>query len=338
MAEISCNHCGSLDKALALIDAAAAADADAVKLQCYTPDTITLNDRDNPELIIQGGPWHGYHLYDLYTETHTPFDWFPKLFEHAKRAGITLFSSVFDRGSVDFLEGLGCPAYKIASMEIVDTPLIRYAAQTGKPLIISTGMASDEEIIEARRAAGKNAMMLHCVSGYPSTIEEANLCKLARLHDGGISDHTLGYEVAVAATALGATIIEKHLMLFDFKRYLLEGPQDGEFSMTPSDFKVMAAKVRSIWKAMQPSKALSEESSRQLRRSLYVVKNIKKGERFTSENVRSIRPGYGLPPKHYDNILGRRATQSIRGGTALKWEHIDEKMPVADDAVAGGVR
>jgi pseudaminic acid synthase len=329
VAEISGNHMGNIDRAFLLMGMAAGAGADAVKFQAYTPDTITLDARNNPEFVIKGGPWQGRYLYDLYQATQTPFEWFPKIFESARYYGQTAFASVFDKSSVDMLEKLGCPAYKIASMEIVDIPLIKYAAATGKPLIISTGMASEQEIYDAAFAADlgqtrKDIAFLHCVSGYPSEPEEARLSGLSFLQKyafkSGISDHSKGCDIPIAATALGASIIEKHLMGFD----TLDGvPEDADFSLNPDEFRAMCGHVRAVWKAMQPSVAKSEEASKQLRRSLYVTENMRKDDIFSENNVRSIRPCYGLPPKHLPNVLGKKAKQHIERGTALSWSLVD---------------
>lgn len=306
------------------------AGADAVKLQCYTPDNITL-DCDKPDFIIKDGPWKDRKLHELYQKAHTPLEWFPDLFALAKRYGYPLFASVFDKSSVDLLESLGCPAYKIASMEITDIPLIKYAVATGKPLIISTGMASSSEMLYAAMSAGTNFALLHCISGYPSSIEEANLWKVNGLlglfeppRSVGISDHSPGWEIPVAATAMGACLIEKHIKTGAEGLQWKDSPvsEDEAFSLTPGEFREMCKAVRSVWKAMQPSEAKSEESSRQLRRSLYVTANMKTGEVFTDSNVRSIRPAYGLPPKELRNILGKTASQDIERGTALAWELI----------------
>lgn len=319
ISEISCNHNGSLDKALRLIRAAKAAGADAVKFQAYTPDTITI-DCDNPDFIVKDGPWKGRKLYELYSKAHTPFEWFPKLFKCAADTGITIFSSVFDKTSVDMLEALDCPAYKIASMEITDIPLIEYAAKTRKPLIISTGMASDEEILDASFAADMGLAFLACTSAYPAKPSETNLDRLKYLQTynlaSGVSDHTLGSDIPVAATALGASIIEKHLMFGG------EYTEDFEFSMTPIEFAQMTCAVRNIWQAMQPPKTDIEQASRQMRRSLYVVKDIQAGEAFTEENIRSIRPAYGLTPKELPWVLTKRAAVDLKRGTALKADHI----------------
>ncbi len=320
VAELGANHEGSLGTALDLINAAKRVGADAVKFQAYEPGTITI-DCDKPDFIMKDGPWKGRKLYELYEKAHTPFKWFPRLAECADKAGITWFSSVFDKTSIDMLEKLDCPAYKIASMEITDIPLIQYAASTGKPLIISTGMASWGEINDVEDTIedakdlevgglADHLVLLRCVSGYPAPVEESALAPF-RCYEG-ISDHTIGWEVPVAATALGATIIEKHFMFPSCES------EDRKFSLLPSEFHEMTEKVRAIWQAMQPSERKSEEPQRQARRSLYAVQNIGNGEEFTEENIRSIRPGYGLPPKLLPTVLGSIATRDIARGEPLK--------------------
>lgn len=316
VAEISCNHLGILENAFKLMDAAKGAGADACKFQCYTPDTITLNC-DKRDFVVRGGPWSGRKLWDLYDKTQTPMEWFPLLFAHGKEIGITVFSSVFDPSSVDFLETLDCPAYKIASMEFPDSGLIAHVEKTGKPFILSTGMATYEELY-ATTWGWNNSAFLHCVSGYPTPIEESNLWRIKHLWrlcpKVGISDHTLGWRIPVAATALGAMIIEKHLQLgagFDFS-------EDSAFSLYPYEFKKMVDATHRIWQAMQPSERKSEEPSLQLRRSLYVVKDMKAGEQFTTENVRSIRPAHGMSPKELPRVLESFAAHSIERGTALE--------------------
>src|SRR5215468_1159296 len=327
VAEISGNHCGKLEYAIRLIDAAKEAGADAVKVQCYTPDDMTI-DCAKKDFVLQDGPWKGRTLYELYAKTHTPREWFGELFAHARGIGIEIFSSVLSPAGVDFLEQFNPPAYKIASFEIIDIPLIKHAASTGKPLIISTGMADVDEIVEAMTIAGggptyadgdfERYRLLACVSGYPTPIEETNLLQLTDFInlDWGISDHSTHHDVAVAATALGAQIIEKHLMLYPHNYEI--APEDYQFSMQPGEFHGMTLQVRRIWQAMQPSERKSEESSRQARRSLYVVKNMTAGERFTKDNVRSIRPAYGMPPKELDRVLQSHAARAIEAGTALE--------------------
>lgn len=331
IAELSGNHNGDIARAFRLIDAAKEAGADAVKLQTYTADTITI-DHDGPGFIIEGGLWHGRKLYDLYAEAHTPWDWHPALFEHARKAGITCLSSPFDATAVDLLESLDAPAYKIASFEIVDTPLIRRAAATGKPLIISTGMATGDEIADALGAAREgnpNAelVLLHCVSGYPTPAEEANLARVQSLAAKfgvpvGLSDHTLGVEVAIASVALGAVIIEKHVTLAR-----ADGGPDAAFSLEPDELAALVKGARTAHAALGRAdygRAESEKGNMAFRRSLYAVADITAGEIFTEANVRSIRPGYGLAPKELPNLVGRRAARAISRGTPMAWDLVDQ--------------
>lgn len=324
IAELSGNHNGDIRRAFALMDAAKAAGADAVKLQTYTADTITI-DHDGPGFVIEGGLWHGRRLHELYREAHTPWDWHPALFEHARKLGIHCFSSPFDPTAVDLLESLGAPAYKIASFEIIDLPLIRKAASTGKPLIISTGMASLEEIDEAVDAALRGGAggvaLLHCVSGYPTPAAEANLARIAALAQRhpcpiGLSDHTLGHEVAIAAVALGATLVEKHFTLAR-----ADGGPDAAFSLEPAELGQLCAGVRIAHGAIGRAaygRAASEAGNVVFRRSLYVVADMRKGDVFTPENLRSIRPGHGVAPKHLPDLLGRRAACDIARGTPMR--------------------
>jgi pseudaminic acid synthase len=328
VAEISGNHNGDMARALRLIEVAKETGADAVKLQTYTADTITI-DHGGPGFVIAGGLWHGRKLYDLYREAHTPWEWHPALFEHAKRVGITSFSSPFDPTAIDLLERLGTPAYKIASFEIIDIPLVCYAAKTGRPLVISTGMAEPTEIREAvaaaREAGAGGIALLHCVSGYPTPAEDANLARIPALaaaydHPIGLSDHTRGIEVAIAAVALGATIIEKHLTLARADC----GP-DAAFSLEPDEFAALVRGARTAYAALGRAdygQATSEKSNVTLRRSLYAVRDIAAGETFSPENVRSIRPGYGLAPRLLPDILGRRAVCAILRGTPMSFDLI----------------
>jgi pseudaminic acid synthase len=333
IAEMSGNHNGDIKRALALLEAAKTADADAVKLQTYTADTITI-DHDAPEFHIKGGLWDGYTLHRLYDVAHTPWEWHPQLFAKARELGITVFSSPFDPTAIDFLEGLGAPAYKIASFEIVDLPLVQYAAKTGKPLIISTGIASLGEIAEAvevARAAGcREIALLHCTSGYPTPPEESNLRTIANLADAfgvvtGLSDHTLGMAVPVAAVALGASLIEKHFTL-NREEDCLNKVVDADFSLNPDELSRMVIDCRTAWTALGKISyelEASEKGNKTFRRSLYAVQDIPAGGRFTAENVRSIRPGHGLPPKHLPDVLGRRAGRAIARGTPLAWSLIE---------------
>jgi N-acetylneuraminate synthase len=329
IAELSGNHNGDIGRALRLIELAKEAGADAVKLQTYTADTMTL-DHDGPGFTIKGGLWDGRRLHELYREAHTPWDWHPRLFQHAAEAGITCFSAPFDAGAVELLERLNAPAYKIASFEIVDIPLIRRAAKTGKPLIISTGMANADEIDEAVTAAREGGAggiaLLHCVSGYPTPPEDANLARIPALAGKydcpiGLSDHSLGADVAVASVTLGASMIEKHFTLAR-----ADGGPDAAFSLEPDEFARLVKGVRTAFVALGRAdygQAKSERPNLVFRRSLYAVKDIAAGEPLTDENVRSIRPGFGLAPKHLPEILGRRARQAIARGTPMSFELID---------------
>jgi len=323
IAEISGNHNGDIEHAIRIMRAAKTAGADAVKLQTYTADTITI-DHDSPEFTIEGGLWGGRTLHKLYDEAHTPWDWHPRLFETGRELGITVFSSPFDTTAVDFLESLNAPAYKVASFEVVDLPLITRMAATGKPLIISTGMANLTEIQEAvataRKAGCDQLVVLHCTSGYPTPPEESNLHTMTNLADQlgclpGLSDHTLGTAVAVAAVALGATVIEKH---FTVRR--ADGGPDAAFSLEPEELSELVKGCATAWKALGSisyTRTSSEEGNVQFRRSLYVVANMAAGEIFDDSNLRSIRPGYGLPPKRLPEILGRPATRALKRGEAL---------------------
>lgn len=329
IAELSANHLQKFDNAVKLIKAAKEAGADAVKLQTYTPDTITIDCDNEYFQIKQGTLWDGQTLYELYKKAYTPWEWQPKLKKIAESEGLICFSSVFDKTAVDFLEEINVPAYKIASFEITDIPLIEYVASKEKPVIISTGIAtlSDiEEAVNACKRMGNNQIaLLKCTSAYPAPLEEINLNTIPNLADTfktvvGLSDHTLGISVPIASVALGASIIEKHLTL----DRSLGGP-DAAFSLEPEEFKAMVKSVREVEKALgEVSYKLTEKmkKSRELTRSFFVVKDIKTGEVFTEENIRSIRPGYGLPPKYLKDILGKRATQDITKGTPLGWELI----------------
>lgn len=328
IAELSANHNGSIDRAKAIIHAAKIAGADAVKLQTYRPDTITFNSQES-EFRIEGGLWGGQTLFELYGKAYMPWDWHAPLFEYARDQDITIFSSPFDHTAVDLLEDLNAPAYKIASFEAVDIPLIKYAASTGKPLIISTGMADQEEIAEAIQAARDGGAVqiaiLRCVSGYPAPASDYNLLTIPDMIDRfgvitGLSDHTLDNTTAIASIALGASIIEKH---FTLDREA--GGPDDSFSLLPDELAALCNGASTAWRALGKvdyGRKSSEQGNVKFRRSLYVVKDVRAGELFTKENVRSIRPGYGLAPKFYEEVLGRNARVDIKGGTALCWDQI----------------
>ena len=326
IAELSANHNGDIARAFAILDAARAAGADAIKLQTYTPDTITI-DHDGPGFRIDEGLWAGRTLHDLYREAHMPWEWHAPLFARARELGLAIFSSVFDETSIDLLEALDTPAYKIASFEAVDLPLIERAARTGKPLIISTGMASREEIGEAvaaaRRGGCADLALLYCVSGYPTPAAEANLRTMPDLAERfgtvvGLSDHTLGIGVAVASVALGAAIIEKHVTLCR-----ADGGPDSGFSLEPHELAALCAGCRDAHAALGAVRygdKASETTSKLHRRSIYAVTDIAAGEALTARNVRSIRPGFGLAPKHMPEILGRTAARAIPRGTPISWD------------------
>jgi len=323
VAEMSANHNQDFDRAVEIIGAAKEAGADAIKLQMYTPDTLTI-DCDNEYFLIKGTLWEGRNLYDLYKEAHTPWDWQPKLKEIANDLGMHLFSTPFDATAVDFLEEMDVPAYKIASFEMVDLPLIRRVAQTGKPIIMSTGMATLAEIDEAvrtiREVRGNQLALLKCTSAYPALPGEIHLRTIPHLAEAfglpvGLSDHTLGIAVPVAAVALGACIVEKHFTL----SRSIPGP-DSSFSLEPNEFKNMVGAIRVAEKALGKISydvTECEAASRVFRRSLFVVKDMKAGEEFTKENVRSIRPGYGLHTRYLVDVLQRRASKDIKRGTPL---------------------
>ena len=327
VAELSANHHQRFEQAVELVRTAKACGADAVKLQTYTADTITI-DCDTAHFQIGGGTlWEGKKLYDLYAEACTPWEWHPRLKALAESLGMACFSSPFDASAVEFLEQLGVPAYKIASFELVDLPLIRRVARTGKPMIMSTGMASIDEIAEAvdtaRVAGARDLVLLACSSAYPSPPEAINLQRIpdlaARFDVGtGLSDHTLGIAVPIAAVAMGACVIEKHFCLSRDE----PGP-DSAFSLEPREFQAMVDAVRTVEKALGRAEygvSQAERASQVFRRSLFVVKDVKAGERFTSESVRSIRPGNGLHTRHLDEVLGKEAACDIPRGTPLSWD------------------
>jgi N-acetylneuraminate synthase len=329
IAEMSGNHNGDIERAFALLDAAKASGADAVKMQTYTADTITI-PCDDERFVIRGGLWDGRTLHDLYTEAHTPWEWHAPLFQRARDLGLTIFSSPFDHTAVDLLEGLDAPAYKIASFELVDLPLIKRVARTGKPMIMSTGMANLGEIAEAVAAArgegAENIVLLHCVSGYPSPAREANLRTIPHMAEAfgvstGLSDHTLGIGVSVAAVALGASVIEKH---FTLRR--ADGGPDCAFSLEPEELSDLVRECRVAWEAkggVTYQAMGSEAGNISLRRSLFVVAPIRQGECLTSDNIRSIRPGHGLAPKYYDQVIGYCARRDLPMGTPLSMDLIE---------------
>lgn len=326
IAELSANHHQSYETAVKLLHAVKASGADAVKLQTYTPDTMTVNCRTSPFQIGKGTIWEGKNLYDLYGEAYTPWEWQPRLKEEADKLDLTLFSTPFDSTSVDFLEKMNVPAHKIASFELVDLPLIRKVGATGKPIIMSTGMGTLQEIAEAvdaiRETGNTQIALLKCTSAYPASPEDMNLRTIPHLSQAfgvpsGLSDHTMSLVAPVAAVTLGASIIEKHFTL----SRATPGP-DSAFSLEPHEFKAMVEAVRTAEKALghvSYKVTAQEQASKVFRRSLFVVKDIKAGEIFTEENVRSIRPGYGLSPKHLTKVLGKTATTNLSKGTPLEW-------------------
>ncbi|HCZ05526.1 MAG: pseudaminic acid synthase [Thermotogota bacterium] len=331
VAEMSANHLQDFDLAVKIIKAAKEAGADAVKLQTYTADTMTIESDKEYFRIKQGTLWDGKTLYQLYKEASTPWEWQPKLKEIAESEGLILFSTPFDKTAVDFLEEMDVPAYKVASFEITDIPLIEYIASKGKPVIISTGIATLGEIEEAvnacRKMGNDQIVLLKCTSAYPTPIEDANLRTIPNLAEIfgtliGLSDHTMGISVPIAAVVLGAVMIEKH---FTLDRSL--GGPDAAFSLEPEEFAQMVKSIREVEKAMGNGAyelTVSQKKGRFFARSLFVVKDVKKGEKFTEENVRSIRPGYGLPPKYLRYVLGKRASKDVKAGTPLSWELIGE--------------
>lgn len=328
IAELSANHNGSLERALKTIDAARKCGVDAIKIQTYTAETLTI-DCDAPDFLIKGGLWDGIKLYDLYKWAETPYEWHQAMFDYAKKLGITIFSTPFDETAVDLLEDLGTPAYKIASFEIVDLPLIRYAASTGKPMIMSVGMASEEEIEDAVATASearcKDLILLHCISSYPAPIEQANLRQIPELARrfgviSGLSDHTMGTTAAVTAVALGACIIEKHFTLSRQDK----GP-DSEFSLEPHEMERLCVEAKDAWSALGTAgytRKEAEEKSKIFRRSVYFVRDLEEGAAITRDDIRRIRPGKGLAPKLFDQLIGLKTNTQIQKGTATSWDLI----------------
>lgn len=329
IAEMSANHAGKIENALEIVRQAKEAGADCVKIQTYTADTLTI-PCNKPEFLIHGGLWDGYTYYDLYKSAYTPWEWQGRIKEECENVGIDFLSTPFDNTAVDFLEGLGVKAYKIASYELVDIPLIEYTASKGKTMIISCGMGSEEEIQDAvdacHRMNNDKIVLLKCCSEYPAKVEDMNLNLIRTMQNRygvtvGLSDHSAGYEAATLAVAVGAKVIEKHVMLDSSE----DNPDKG-FSMTMTEFAEMVKMVRRTECILGNEQFIlpqEELNGRSWRRSLYAVKDIKKGEVFTKENVKSIRPGYGMKPKYYNEILGKRATEDIAYGTGLKKEMVE---------------
>lgn len=325
IAEMSANHNGSIENAFKIIEQAKRCGADAVKLQTYTADTITLNSRA-PEFMICGTLWDGQSLHELYQKAHMPWDWHKPLFDFAREQGITIFSSPFDFSAVDLLESLNAPAYKIASFEMVDLPLIRYVAQTGKPMIISTGMADADEIAEAvetaKSAGCRELVVLHCVSGYPAPAADYNLRTLPDMAARfgtlvGLSDHTLDNTTAVASVVLGACVIEKH---FTLDRN--GGGADDSFSLEPDGLQALCRDSKTAWQALgrvHYGLKSSEQGNVQFRRSLYFVKDLQKGDTIDETCIRSVRPGFGIAPKHFDELIGKRLTRNVQANTKTDW-------------------
>ena len=330
IAEMSANHNGKIENAIKIIHAAKIAGADAVKMQTYKPDTITLNC-DREEFKVRGGLWDGRTLYELYEEAHTPWEWHKPLFDYARQIGITIFSSPFDLESVDLLEALDAPAYKIASFEIIDLPLIKYVAQTGKPIIISTGMAGLQEIEEAlsvaREYGSGELAVLHCVSGYPAKPSEYNLKTLVDMRDRfglvtGLSDHTISNTTAIASIPLGASIVEKH---FTLTRDI--ATVDDKFSIQPNELRELCLDSKIAWESLgviDYGLKESEVDNIQFRRSLYFVEDVKAGTPITLQSIRSIRPGNGIAPKHLEELVGKIVTENVKKGEPVTWAKISK--------------
>ena len=329
IAELSANHNGVLQKALDTISEAKARGADAIKLQTYTADTMTINC-DSDDFLIKDGLWKGYQLHELYRKAQTPFEWHKAMFDHARAIGITCFSTPFDETAVDLLEDLNVPAYKVASFEATDLPLIRYIASTGKPMIMSTGMADLDEIQEmvatAREAGCDDLVVLHCISSYPAPIDQSNLMTITDLRDRlgvqvGLSDHTIDNTASIVATALGATLIEKHFILDRAD----DGP-DASFSIMPAELEALCNQTRDAFESLGVAgyeRKPAEESNIKFRRSVYFIKDLKAGDEITADSIRRIRPGFGLPPKAEAELIGRRVTKNVERGTATSWDLID---------------
>lgn len=330
LAELSANHNGVLQKALDTITAAKKCGADGIKLQTYSADTMTI-DCDRDDFIIKGGLWDGYKLYDLYKEAQTPFEWHKAMFDHARDIGITCFSTPFDETAVDLLEDMNVPAYKIASFEATDLPLIKYVASTKKPLIMSTGLANFEEISEmvatARDAGCSDLILLHCISSYPAPIEQSNLMTIPEMRKHwdvqiGLSDHTISNTASIVATSLGATLIEKHFILDRADK----GP-DSEFSIEPAELESLVIHTKDAWSALGEAgfeRKVAEKGNARFRRSVYFVKDLKSGDTVTKDSIRRIRPSLGLEPKYEQDIIGKKLKVDVTRGTPTSWELFHE--------------
>ncbi|TGM60697.1 pseudaminic acid synthase [Leptospira vanthielii] len=328
IAELSANHNGKIERALETIRLAKESGADAIKIQTYTADTMTI-DCDLEDFQIHGGLWDGYKLYDLYKWAETPFEWHKEIFDYAKKIGITLFSTPFDETAVDLLEDLNTPAYKVASFEATDLPLIRYIASTKKPMIMSTGMANlteIEEMVDAAKTAGcKDLILLHCISSYPAPVDQSNLLTIPDMRNKfgvqvGLSDHTLTNTASIVSVVLGATVIEKHFIL----DRSLKGP-DSEFSITPEELKFLCRDTKDAWLSLGTAgyeRKPAEEANAKFRRSLYFVEDLKAGQVIEKHHIRRIRPGFGLPPKFEMDVVGKKVTSDLWKGTPVKWELI----------------
>ena len=329
VAELSANHNGSLERAKSSIRAAKNAGVDAVKIQTYNADSMTI-DSSRKDFIIDEGLWKGYKLYDLYEEAHTPYEWHKDLFDFAKDIGVTIFSSPFDEGAADLLEELDAPAYKIASFEIIDLPLIAHVAKKNKPMLMSTGMASEKEISEALETARINRcdsiLLFHCISSYPAPTKEANLRQILNLGEKfgvsvGLSDHTLGNICSVSAISIGACAIEKHFTLSRKDK----GP-DSEFSIEPDELKKLVLETNTAWEALgikSFKRPKAEKNSFKFRRSIYFVSDLKAGDKVNEKNIRRIRPGYGLPPKYFKEIVGKHLKKDVKRGDSVQWDHFN---------------
>lgn len=329
IAEISANHNGSIERAKKSIEMAAKAGADAIKIQTYTADTMTI-DCDSSDFIVKGGLWDGYKLYDLYNEAHTPYEWHEELFNFAKQLGVTLFSTPFDETAVDLLESLNAPAYKIASFELTDLPLISYVAKLKKPMLMSTGMATQDEVAEAlecARTSGCNSILLfHCISSYPAPIDQANLRSIQKLKKEfdvtvGLSDHTIGNVAATTAVALGASAIEKHFTISRDDK----GP-DSEFSIEPHELEGLVKDIKEAWLSLGKDELVrptAESGSRVFRRSLYFVNDLKSGSVIKPEDIRRIRPGFGISPKYYNDVVGKIIEKDVKRGQSVSWDLIN---------------